>query len=194
MSARVKGRKAAKKVDAADVAAAKLFAPLHDSPVVRAIGTASEVGDQPPLYALSGGVFVAGLLTGDRRTAKAGLRMLAAHFVAIRIKNLVKRLVDRTRPKVAVENGRYKLGKGERYISDYNSFPSGHTASSLAVARALGRDYPGVRAGSLSVAGSIAAIQVVRGKHYVGDLVAGAAIGLVAEYVAHRWLEKMNQP
>lgn len=194
MSAKRKTRQLAKKVEATDVAVAKAFAPVHDMPVVKAVGAASEVGDQPPLYALSAGVLVAGMLTGDRRTSRAGLRMIAAHFLAIRLKNFVKLLVDRTRPKVAAANGYYKLGKGERFESDYNSFPSGHTASSLAVARALGRDYPGLHGSAVALAGTIAVVQVVRGKHFAGDLAGGAVLGLVAEAAANRWLEKMAEP
>lgn len=194
MGAKKKTGEVARKIEAADVAVAKAFAPVHDTPVVKAIGQASEVGDQPPLYALSGGILIAGVLTGDRRTAKTGLRMLAAHFLAIRLKNAVKHLVDRTRPKVVVEKGRYELKKGERFDSDYNSFPSGHTASSLAVARALGRDYPALNGGAETLATTIAAVQVVRGKHFAGDLAGGAVLGVIAEAAASRWLEKMAQP
>ena len=120
--------------------------------------------------------------------------MLAAHFIAIRLKNLAKHLVDRTRPKVAAKDGRYELKKGERFDSDYNSFPSGHTASSLAVAKALGRDYPGLHGGAVALAGTIAAVQVVRGKHFALDLAGGAVLGLVAEAAANRWVDKMAQP
>lgn len=194
MGTKRKTRAIAKEIEAADVAVAKAFAPVHDAPVVKAVGAASEIGDQPPLYALSAGVLAAGVLTGDRRTAKAGVRMLAAHFLAIRLKNLAKHLVDRTRPKVAVEKGRYELKKGDRFDSDYNSFPSGHTASSLAVAKALGRDYPGLHGGAAVLAGTIAAVQVVRGKHFALDLAGGAVLGLVAETAANRWVQKMAQP
>lgn len=193
MSARRKAGKAAKKVQSADVRFAKWFTPLRNDPVVKALGTASDIGDQPPLYAIGSGVLALGMLTGNRRMGKAGLRMLAAHFLATRMKNAVKHLVDRTRPRAIPEEG-YTLRKGKRTDSDYSSFPSGHTASSVAVARALGRDYPQLHGGGLALAGAIAAAQVVRSKHYTSDLVAGAAIGVVAEVIADKWLEKMNQP
>jgi membrane-associated phospholipid phosphatase len=187
-------RKRASEVEKADIAVAKAFTPVRKTKVVRLLGAASEVGDQPPLYAISGGVLFAGLATGVRPTARAGLRMLAAHFLAIRMKNIGKHLVDRTRPSLISEEGRYEMRKGQRYESDYNSFPSGHTASSVAVARAMGREFPALHGGALAAASTIAAAQVVRSKHYVSDLVTGAAVGLVAELLVDRWLRKMAQP
>ena len=181
-------------VEKADIAVAEAFTPVRKRPLVKAIGQASEIGDQPPLYILAGAVFGSGILTGNRRTAKAGLRMLASHFMAIRLKNAGKHLIDRTRPNLIAEEGRYQLGKGKRFDSDYNSFPSGHTASSVAVARALGREYPGQHGAALGLAGIIAAAQVVRSKHYASDLVAGAALGLVAERVVDLWLKQMAKP
>ena len=187
-------RKGASEVEKADSAVAKAFSPVRKAKAVRLLGAVSDVGDQPPLYAISTGVLAAGLATGDRSTARAGLRMIAAHFLAIRIKNLGKHLVDRTRPSLIPEEGRYEMRKGERYESDYNSFPSGHTASSVAVARAMGREFPVLHGGALAAASTIAVAQVIRSKHYVSDLVAGAAIGLVAELLVDRWLRKMAQP
>lgn len=178
-------------VEKADLAVAEAFTPVRKRPLVKAIGKASEVGDQPPLYAVAGTVLGAGVLAGNRRTAKAGLRMLASHFMAIRLKNAGKHLVDRTRPHLIADKGRYELKKGERFDSDFNSFPSGHTASSLAVARALGREYPAQRGIGVGLAGLIAAAQVVRSKHYASDLVAGAAIGIIAEKLVDVWLRQM---
>jgi len=181
-------------LEKADLAVAKALAPLRKRKSVKAVGTLSEVGDQPPLYLITGAVLAAGVLLGDRRTSKAGLRMVASHFVAIRIKTIAKHLVDRTRPSLIPEQGRYELRKGKRYESDYNSFPSGHTASPVAVARALGREYPGQHGAALAVAGIVGATQVIRSKHYLSDVLAGALIGLAAEKVADLWLRKMAQP
>lgn len=181
-------------IEKADIAIAEAFTPVRKRPAIKALGNASEIGDQPPLYVISGAVLATGIAMGDRRTAKAGVRMIASHFLAIRMKNLAKRLVDRTRPDLIPEEGRYELRKGQRFESDYNSFPSGHTASSLAVARALGREYPAQHSAALVLAGAIAGAQVVRSKHYASDLVAGAVIGLVAEKLADLWLKQMAKP
>ena len=194
MSAKRKIEKAAKSVEAADVAIAKQFTPVRNHPVVKAIGKASEVGDQPPLYAISAGVFTAGVMTGDRRAAKAGLRMLAAHFLTIRFKDAIKHVIDRSRPDLIAKEGKYEMRPGHRTAKDYTSFPSGHTASSVAVALAYGREYPKQRGAAVGLASAIAVAQVVRSKHFVSDLIAGAAVGIAAEHLAERWLRKMAQP
>lgn len=193
MSVRRKARKAVKAVEGADIAIAKLFTPLRNDPAVKAIGTASEVGDQPPLYAISAGVLATGVLTGDRRTAKAGLRMLAAHVLTIRFKNAIKHVIDRSRPDLIAKEGKYEMRPGRRTAKDYTSFPSGHTASSVALALAFGREYPKQRVAVVGLASAIAGVQVVRSKHFVSDLIAGAAVGIAAEYLADRWLRKMAQ-
>lgn len=173
--------KPANRVEKADVELAEKLTPLIGKPAVRFIGAVSDVGDQPPLYAIAGGVIASGLGRGDARTLRAGARMLAAHAVATTIKDVFKRAVDRTRPDVAAHMGRYESGKGRRMVSPYNSFPSGHTASSVAVARALSREYPAQQNLALGIGVAIAATQVIRGKHFVSDIIAGAAIGVVAE-------------
>jgi hypothetical protein len=181
---RTKARTASK-LEKADIAVAETLVPHRNDKLVKAVGGASEVTDQPPLYGLSGAVVVAGLITGNRRLVRAGARMLAAHVTAIGIKNLLKRSIDRTRPKLIAE-GRYERGPGKRFESDYNSFPSGHTASAIAVARAMGRDYPEHQTLALAAASVTSAVQVVRSNHYLSDVAAGATIGLVAEAAVDR--------
>ena len=62
--------------------------------------------------------------------------------------------------------------------SDNRSFPSGHTSISFAAAATLEKRY-GWKAGlpALAVAGFVGLARVEADKHYVHDVVAGAAIG-----------------
>ena len=182
------------KLEKADVAVADALTPLRKRKPVRVAGTISEVGDQPPMYVITGAVLAVGLAMGDRRTSKAGLRMVASHFLAIRLKNLAKHLVDRTRPYLIPDEGKYELRKGKRFDSDYNSFPSGHTASPVAVARALSREYPKQHGAALAAAAVVGGTQVIRSKHYLSDVLAGALIGLAAEKAVDLWMEKMAEP
>ena len=164
-----------------DVALAARFAARRDHPVVRGLGTMSEVGDQPPLLVLSGAVLAYGVLAGDRRAAGAGARMLGSLVLATWIKTGLKRLVARTRPNVLLNEGQYEvepLGPDE---GPWHSFPSGHTAGSVAVARAAGRVYPNARHAAYAGAAAVALVQIPRGAHYPADVVAGALVGLTAE-------------
>lgn len=184
--AKSKAKKAAKAVRDADLAVTDAVADVRDHPVVEALGKASEVGDQPPMIALSAATLAFGFFHDDRRLMRAGLRMLAAHALATGVKTIVKRSIDRTRPDEAIDNGGHEMKKGKSKTHELSSFPSGHTAGAVAVARAAVRDYPEIAAPAYTAAAAIAAIQIPRCKHFVSDIAAGAAIGLAAEAVVSR--------
>jgi membrane-associated phospholipid phosphatase len=165
----------------ADVALATRLAGYRNHPVVRGLGTMSEVGDQPPLLALSGAVLAYGVLAGDRRAAGAGARMLGSLVLATWTKTGLKNLVARTRPNVLVDEGRYAVEPFGPDEGPWHSFPSGHTAGSVAVARAVGRAYPQARTAAYAGAAAVALVQIPRGAHYPADVVVGAAVGVAAE-------------
>jgi membrane-associated phospholipid phosphatase len=165
----------------ADVALATHLAGRRNQPVVRGLGTMSEVGDQPPLLALSGAVLAYGVLTGDRCAAGAGARMLGSLVLATWIKTGLKSLVARTRPNVLLDKGQYEVEPFGPDEGSWHSFPSGHTAGSVAVVRAAGRAYPQVRTAAYAGAAAVALVQIPRGAHYPADVVGGAVVGLVAE-------------
>jgi membrane-associated phospholipid phosphatase len=169
------------RVEKGDVAVARAAAPIRNHPLVRTLGELSEVADQPPLRTIAAATMVAGALGRSERLTLAGVRMLAAHQLATSVKSVIKATIDRTRPEFMLENGKYESGKGEHDSSPYNSFPSGHTAGIVAVARSIGRDYPKARTPALLLAAAISVVQIPRGKHYVSDVLAGALIGLVAD-------------
>ena len=173
----------ASSLEQADVAVAVAVAPYRQTPLVRALGFVSEVADQPPLISICAATLGWGLLAGNPRLARAGGRMLAAELLATAIKTAVKRSIDRTRPMVLVEDGRYEMAPGSRRGHRINSFPSGHTAGAVTVARALARDYPEHAAAAYGAAAAIAAIQIPRCTHYPTDIAAGAAIGVAAETI-----------
>jgi membrane-associated phospholipid phosphatase len=170
-------------LEGADRAAARALAPDGHNRLLAIVGQASEVADQPPLIALCAGLCLLGLVRRDRRLAGAGGRMLAAEMVATGLKSVVKHRVDRTRPQVEHRGDAYRAEPGHSEHTDLNSFPSGHTAGAVAVARTLGRAYPRAAGPALALAVGIAAVQVPRGKHYPVDLLAGAAIGLAADWI-----------
>ncbi|GAA4041047.1 hypothetical protein GCM10022281_22520 [Sphingomonas rosea] len=169
-----------------DLAIAETTVPQSRRLSVRLIGAATDLSDQEPLYAAAAGVLGVGLVLRDGPTWRAGTRILAAHLLATALRGVIKKLVDRTRPEAAARRGNYVLREGERHEKDFNSFPSGHAAGAIAVARAVGRDYPGVASGALVLAGATGAFQVVRAHHYASDIVAGAVIGWVAEAAIDR--------
>ena len=176
-----KGEKKGGAVGKADRKATYALAEHRDEPVVKATGFLAEVADQPQLIATSVGTLLIGLVARRPDLIRGGARMLTAHLAATAAKSVIKHSVDRTRPGRALETGRAKFEKGDSADHAQSSFPSGHTAGAVAVSRAASRDIDGVAVPSALATVAVAAAQPVNGKHYLSDLVVGAAVGRLAE-------------
>lgn len=109
-------------------------------------------------------LFVAGRLTHQPAAAELGAHLMRAHAVSGAMTHAIKVSVRRLRP----DGGRY-------------SFPSGHTSAAFATATVLQRDL-GWKAGMTAylVASYIGASRAAANKHYVSDVVVGAALGVVS--------------
>jgi len=180
-------------LEQADLAVAGKLLPFSGDVAVRAIGAVSDLSDQEPLYAAAAGVIATGVLLRDDWTFQTGLRILASHLLATALRGVIKQTIDRTRPIAAAERGAYELGPGQRYEADFNSFPSGHSAGAVAVARVVARRYPNSSRLAMSLAAAGSGAQVLRSKHYLTDVVAGATIGWVAEEVLHALLTRCER-
>lgn len=168
----------------ADREATHRVAESRDTLPIRVLGGLSEAADQPPLVALAAGTIVAGAVLRRAGVVRTGVLMLAAHALATGVKTVLKTTIDRTRPAKAMKDGHH-IGKGTGgEDTDLNSFPSGHTAGAVAIAQAAARDVPAAAIPARLTAGAVAAIQMPRGKHYISDVLAGAAIGWVSELAA----------
>lgn len=176
-----KTKDAAKAVEKVDREATYKAAEHRDEPLVKATGFLAEIGDQPQLVATSIGTVVIGLIARRPEVIRGGVRMLAAHAAATFVKSAIKASVDRTRPEKAIEDGKARFEPGNSDDHEQTSFPSGHTAGAVAVARAASRDITGAGGPAALISGAVAAAQPVNGKHYLSDLVVGAAVGWIAE-------------
>ena len=167
---------------ALDGAVAEALAPHGNRPAVKAIGFIGKQGDQPQMIALSSLVLAAGVFRGSRRVIEAGGRMLASHLIATATKHVIKRRVDRHRPpRSEAEPVIAKPRLGRRDEKAWTSFPSGHTAGAVAVARGFARAYPEHRNKALAGAAVISLAQVCKQAHYLTDVTAGIAIGVASE-------------
>jgi len=186
-------KRAMKDIERADLTVSRAVARHRRTPAVKALGTASEVGDQPPLRALCLALLATGLARRDPHMIEAAARAIAAHTLATAVKDLIKQRIERTRPDHALSNG-YRMEPGGNRAHAVSSFPSGHTAGAVAVAAALGRDYPAARRPANLAALAVALIQIPRCKHFVSDIAAGALIGLAAERTASWLMRRAARP
>jgi membrane-associated phospholipid phosphatase len=81
--------------------------------------------------------------------------------------------------------------------SSYRSFPSGHTATAFAAAEWLRTEYwhrsPWIGIAGYAMATSVGVLRVYNNRHWVSDVVAGAAIGFLSTRIAYAinpWVEK----
>lgn len=184
------GAAAATALAAVDDAAREVFVGHRQSAAIKTLSWLSEVGDQPQMRTISGGMIAAGFLLRDRRMARAGVRMLLAHELATLAKNFVKHRVDRTRPRSAGERQEQQVRPGRSTAKEETSFPSGHSAGVSAVARAFASEYPEHKGPAYAAAGMVALAQVPRCAHYPTDVGAGILIGVAAEAAVGLVLEK----
>jgi membrane-associated phospholipid phosphatase len=173
--------KVAKKVARADQKITHQMAQLREAPPLRVAGFLAEVADQPQLITASIATIGTGLFTRRAELVRGGSRMLAAHLVATGLKILIKHQVDRARPKKALADGEARFEPGHSRDHELNSFPSGHTAGAVAVARAASHEIEGAALPATVATGAIAAAQAPTGSHYLTDVLAGGAIGWAAE-------------
>ncbi|MEU4082491.1 phosphatase PAP2 family protein [Streptomyces venezuelae] len=114
-----------------------------------------------------------------RRAALAGVGAVA---VASATANLLgKRLVRRPRPDR--EAARVVVGRHVR-MPDSASFPSGHTASAVAFATAVGVVLPPAAVPLQVLAMAVGYSRVHTGVHYPGDVAAGAVLGIASAAVS----------
>ncbi|MEU3482063.1 phosphatase PAP2 family protein [Streptomyces sp. NPDC033754] len=121
-----------------------------------------------------------------RRAALAGAGAIAVASASANL--LGKRLVRRPRPDR--EAARVVVGR-QVPMPESASFPSGHTASAVAFAAAVGVVMPGVAVPLGALAVAVGYSRVHTGVHYPGDVVAGAVLGVASAAVsltALNWL------
>ena len=183
---KIKAKRALRSVERTDLKVARKAAMPEETQVGKWTRRFAELGDQPPLVAISLGVIAAGMVGRHARLRRTGFRMLTAHSLSTIAKLAVKDRVDRTRPGALNEKA-YRLRKGTSRDGRLRSMPSGHSAGIVAVAGAIAADYPRASVPGAVASAAVAGAQLPSRNHYLSDIIVGAGIGLVVNGLA-RWL------
>jgi membrane-associated phospholipid phosphatase len=142
-------------------------------------GRVSQLGAGYTLAGFSGLTVAVGQIAGDDHAKEAGLLALEALAHAQVVTFGVKQITNRGRPLDSDQKGGFWKGG--------NSFPSGHAASSFAVASVFAyeyRDHLAVPIAAYSLASLISASRLSARRHWFSDIFVGGSTGfLLGRYV-----------
>jgi membrane-associated phospholipid phosphatase len=118
----------------------------------------------------------------EKPTVKiVAIQSLIAHGIAALLANGMKHLIGRPRPKF-IHSGDWQMTLS--WASGLDSFPSGHSTASFAVATVLARRFPLVGPLCIVIALFVALSRVLRGSHFPTDVLGGIVIGILSGFIA----------
>jgi membrane-associated phospholipid phosphatase len=139
------------------------------------VGLINPIGSGVTLLLISLALALLSRLLGRSRLHDASWLAAIAFASAGLVEFALKHLVGRPRPDVELAGAGLI---GPHFLADFDSFPSGHATSVFTVAAVFAAYYPRLRWPLYALAAAIALGRVYLERHYVSDIVAGAAIGL----------------
>ncbi|GIV61958.1 MAG: hypothetical protein KatS3mg044_0824 [Rhodothermaceae bacterium] len=140
------------------------------------------LGSKSIMPAVSLTLFAGSLLTDDVRFQDAAFTAFESVLFATMITNTLKFATGRARPYQRVGHDAF-----HPFTSGFTSFPSGHTTTAFAFMTAWFYYYPGPHTASLvALAGGTALSRMAANKHWLTDVLAGAAVGSATSYILSR--------
>jgi membrane-associated phospholipid phosphatase len=145
-------------------------------------GRVSQAGASYSLAGLSAGTFLLGKAAGNRHAQESG--WLALHAIAHTqiVVFALKQMTNRERPLTHEGGGGFWAGG--------DSFPSGHAATSFAVATVFAYEYRNhiaVPITAYTLASAVAASRLSAQRHWISDIVVGGTTGfLIGRFVYKR--------
>jgi membrane-associated phospholipid phosphatase len=146
-------------------------------------------------YWVSGAVLAGslgyGFIKNDPEVKQHAFELALNIVVSTAISEALKKTINRERPA-----DRYPKEIFVNGAVHGESFPSGHTSLAFATATTLALDYKKwyIVVPAYLWAGSVGYSRMYLGKHYPGDVLAGAAIGIGSGYLSHWATKKLFRP
>jgi len=147
----------------------------------------NRLGHGTTLVLISIGLGIVGYGWKHDRFKRAGWQSLIAHGIAGLIIQIIKHLLGRPRPRF-MHQDQWQMGPS--FQGGLDTFPSGHSAASFAVAAVLARHFPKGAWVWYGVAGFVALSRIMKGSHFLSDALAGALIGFLVGYILARPLKE----
>lgn len=129
-----------------------------------------------------------------RSIAHRHIALFTAVAVSGILANVIKVIVSRTRPPMLIEKGLATFdlfGLHTEYI--WNSFPSGHATTGLAIAIAGSATWPRLSWLMWLIGISIALGRLMYNVHFLSDVIAGAMLGAIVSWWCVQKLDAVEQ-
>jgi membrane-associated phospholipid phosphatase len=146
----------------------------------------SRYGDWPELMLLGGAGFLIARKLRNVRWQRILLSAMIASTLAGMAVNASRLTTGRTRPRASAEQGWYgPLHDGKWLIgmADFNSFPSGHTATAVGFAGVILFAAPAWGVAAMVAAGSIALARILLGAHHPSDVITASVLSLAIAWL-----------
>lgn len=181
--------------DVAAVGGLVAVAALLDAPVAKGmesarspgqIATAQELdrfGEVTVIAPVIGGLALVGLATNRPALTRLARQTTTAIALSTVISQAGKRVIGRARPY----EDRDRTGLAFSPLGGGTALPSGHTAAAFALATSLSDAVgsPWARAGLYTLATGTAWARMAQEQHWLSDVVAGAAVGILSARLAN---------
>jgi membrane-associated phospholipid phosphatase len=164
------------------------------NPAIDHIGNVgNRLGDGLTLVLISLAIGAVGFRLGWPTWKSACIHTLLAHGVAGLFTQLLKHTIGRPRPRLK-QGQNWEIAPSLE--SGWDSFPSGHTTASFAVATVLAYHFPKGKMLWFGLAAFVGTCRVITGSHFptdvLGGLLVGIATGLAIVHAPHT-LKKASQ-
>lgn len=116
--------------------------------------------------------------------------MLAVAVTSACVNGPIKLVANRRRPN----DEQIPIARRLARVPTSSSFPSGHTASAVAFATAVGLEIPAAAAPLGALAAGVGVSRISTGVHYPLDVAAGAALGATAAALVRGVAERRREP
>lgn len=143
------------------------------------------IGDGATQIGVAGAFALYGFAAGDRRALRTASQVTEVILATGAVVQLLKHVTGRERPERATRKGgkwQYFPNQVEyhKHVPNYDAFPSGHIATTMATLTVIAQNYPEVKwlkPASFIISGLVGMGLVARGMHWYSDFPVGLAIG-----------------